>query len=71
MTKSKKIIELAVLAGLTVALTGCASMRAKTKKAPCASPSAGMTDPCGNAVPINSAEEIETIFKDDLTSTTI
>lgn len=45
------------------AVTSCASMNQKVLKAPCG-PTAGMTDPCGNATPINSRENIDRILRE-------
>ena len=57
MTKTQSAIALSIAAGL---LSGCASMNQKALKAPCG-PTAGLTDPCGNATPINSPADIDAV----------
>lgn len=53
----KKIVKSSVLVLTGIALTGCASLISKDElKAPCG-PTAGLTDPCGNRIPINSFED--------------
>jgi len=62
--KSTNIGKLVILSSVTIAITGCASLRNPTLKAPCG-PLAGMTNPCGERIPINTDKEIESIFADD------
>jgi len=62
--KSINVAKLIILSSVTIALTGCASLRNPTLKAPCG-PLAGMTDPCGERSPINTDMEIESIFADE------
>ena len=57
----KKIITLSILILTGIASTGCATLFPKNDlKAPCG-PTAGLTDPCGNRVPINSQMNIEDV----------
>ena len=55
----KKIIRPSILVLTGIALTGCATLfPGAVVKAPCG-PTAGLTDPCGNSVPINTLQDIE------------
>ena len=59
---TRQLVAFGVLS--TLALSGCASLKSKVKKAPCG-PTAGMTDPCGNRTPINNADKIDSIFAEE------
>ena len=59
MTKFTTTALIAVFS--MAALSGCASMNQKALKAPCG-PTAGMTDPCGDAKPINDQDTIDGIL---------
>ena len=65
--KSKSIdtVKILIAASAVVVLAGCASFQNPTLKAPCG-PLAGMTDPCGERLPINTDKEIESIFATEL-----
>ena len=55
----KKITPSLVLLLTGLTLSSCASLLPKSElKAPCG-PTAGLVDPCGNRVPINSFELID------------
>ena len=55
----KKIIRPSILVLTGIALTGCATLfPGAVVKAPCGT-TAGLTDPCGNRVPINTLQDIE------------
>lgn len=60
MTTSRTAALVAVF-GLA-SLSGCASMNQKALKAPCG-PTAGMTDPCGDAKPVNDQDTIDAIVR--------
>jgi len=62
------LAKFALISGLCIALSGCASLRAKTKKAPCG-PVAGMTDPCGNRVPVNQPDLLKNLERYDVDKT--
>lgn len=48
-----KNIKYLVVSGIALSmLSGCATFKKKTLKAPCG-PTAGVTDPCGNRTPLN------------------
>jgi len=60
----KTLAKTAFLATTFSALAGCASLGGnKVLKAPCASPTAGLTDPCGNRTPINSEFEVDSVLQ--------
>ena len=61
MKKQLKFITIGAFTLSAVLLSGCASV--KTLKAPCG-PLAGMTDPCGNRLPINSDDERQEVIDD-------
>lgn len=55
----KKIIRPSILVLTGIALTGCATLfPGAVVKAPCGT-TAGLTDPCGDRVPINTPQDIE------------
>ena len=55
----KKIIKPSILVLTGIALTGCATLfPGAVVKAPCGT-TAGLTDPCGNRVPINTLQDTE------------
>lgn len=57
----KTILKLSIIILLGTASTSCASLNSKkVLKAPCG-PTAGMTDPCGNRVPINKNNNMNSI----------
>ena len=59
------VTKFALLSAICIAVSGCASLRQKTLKAPCG-PVAGLTDPCGERTPINTDKEIDSIFASEL-----
>ncbi len=65
----KKFIKPTIVVTLAVcalSLSGCATLFGNgVMKAPC-SPTAGLTDPCGNRIPINSLEEIDPILAEQI-----
>ena len=68
-TQTLTLLKFACISGICIAVSGCASLRQKTLKAPCG-PLAGMTDPCGDRVPVNTLEEVESIFSEEFADTT-
>lgn len=62
---TKAVLKFSVVSAVSIAISGCASLRQKTMKAPCG-PLAGLTDPCGDRIPINTDEEIDSIFASEL-----
>ncbi|VAW00401.1 hypothetical protein MNBD_ALPHA06-1735 [hydrothermal vent metagenome] len=47
----KKTVKILLIAGIAISLQACALLP-KSRKAPCG-PTAGLTGPCGNRVPLN------------------
>ena len=62
---SVKLAKFVAVSAICIAISGCASLRQKTLKSPCG-PLAGMTNPCGDRIPVNTDKEIESIFTSDL-----
>jgi len=57
-------LKLTSATALCILLSGCATFATDVKKAPCG-PIAGMTDPCGNRVPINKQKTIDTAINEE------
>lgn len=55
----------AIVIGLSIALSGCASLRQKTLKSPCG-PLASLDGPCSDRTPINDIKDIESIFANEI-----
>ena len=60
----KNKLKLIWIVLIGVSCTSCASLNSKkVLKAPCG-PTAGLTDPCGNRVPVNKKNTLENDYSD-------